>query len=86
MFAAYTIKRTSYASRTHQSAIEWARVHIGECPNCNFGYGERNQRKTKSANEQWFGPYASLAEAVAKMNSFALSAQQAKFCSTCKPR
>ena len=85
MFTAYSIKR-SYASRMHKTAIEWARVHIGECPNCNFGFGQPNQHKTESAITQWFGPYATLAEAVAKMNSFGLSAQQAKLCSTCKPR
>ena len=69
----------------HKTAIEMARVHIGECPNCNFGIGQLTQHKAEAPITQWFGPYASLAEAVAKMNSLGLSAQQTRLCGTCKP-
>ena len=52
---------------SHMTPHKQARVHKGECPDCNFGQGQLGKDKTGSGATGWDGPFESAAIAEAFM-------------------
>ena len=66
-----------YQSLNHKQA----RVHKGDCPNCNHGNG--SVRGSSNKYGRWHGPYADRTEAFRKAN--ALDLDGVRGCNACSP-
>ena len=70
---------------SHMTPHKRARIHKGECPDCNFGQGQPGQDKTGSGATGWNGPFESLGAAEDFMQKTFPRFTDTGKCARCKP-
>lgn len=70
---------------SHMTPHKRARVHKGECPDCNHGTGQPGQDKTGSAATGWDGPFPTVAAAKQFMATAFPRFTNTGLCGRCKP-